>query len=222
MNQEVKILNVGKLAFGDRFPDLYEISGRFDSLKIRNRIGTLNWKGSGYKPDVDFSMAFTSDELLLKYYITEEWFKAEKTESNEAVYEDSCVEFFVSPGDDGIYYNFEFNGIGTCLMGSGKGRHNRIKAPPEIISLVRRKSSAGTESICERSGRFSWNITMALPVKVFFQHQIIELAGKTFRANFYKCGDKLSMPHYLTWNPVLTEKPDFHRPEFFGILKFNN
>ncbi|HPH75320.1 MAG TPA: carbohydrate-binding family 9-like protein, partial [Bacteroidales bacterium] len=26
--------------------------------------------------------------------------------------------------------------------------------------------------------------------------------------------------HFVTWNPVGTEKPDYHRPEFFGILKF--
>ena len=40
------------------------------------------------------------------------------------------------------------------------------------------------------------------------------------KANFYKCGDKLSVPHYLSWNPVTTEKPDFHRPEYFGLLEF--
>ncbi|MBO7233161.1 MAG: hypothetical protein J6V16_08435, partial [Bacteroidales bacterium] len=25
-------------------------------------------------------------------------------------------------------------------------------------------------------------------------------------------------PHYLSWQPINTEKPDFHRPEFFGTL----
>ena len=38
------------------------------------------------------------------------------------------------------------------------------------------------------------------------------------RANFYKCGDKTAHPHFLSWSPVSTEKPDFHRPEFFGEL----
>ena len=47
-----------------------------------------------------------------------------------------------------------------------------------------------------------------------------QLKGKTFRANFYKCGDMLSVPHYVTWNPVGTPKPDYHRPEYFGELKF--
>ena len=39
-------------------------------------------------------------------------------------------------------------------------------------------------------------------------------------ANFYKCGDKLQTPHFLSWNPIDLEKPNFHCPEFFGMLRF--
>ena len=41
---------------------------------------------------------------------------------------------------------------------------------------------------------------------------------ESIRANFYKCGDKTAHPHYLSWSPIDTPKPDFHRPEFFGEL----
>ena len=40
----------------------------------------------------------------------------------------------------------------------------------------------------------------------------------SIRANFYKCGDKTAHPHYLSWSPIDTPKPDFHRPDFFGEL----
>jgi len=220
MSQPVKTLEVIKLDFGTDYPGLDEISESLDSLNIRNQVDEVNWKDFGYKPDVGFTIACTGREILLKYYVTEEWFKAEKTESNQAVYEDSCVEFFVSPSDDGIYYNLEFNGIGTCLMGSGTARENSTRADPGIISGIRRKTSVGEISVSERSGEFSWTITLAIPLNVFFHHEITELEGRVFRANFYKCGDKLSVPHYLTWNPVATDTPDYHRPEFFGLLKF--
>ena len=220
MNQSVKTLEVSKFGFSSEYPELDEISEKLDSLSFKNPVEVLNWKGFGYKPDVKFSIAYTGHEILLKYYVTEQWFKAEKTETNQAVYEDSCVEFFVSPSDDGIYYNLEFNGIGTCLMGSGTGRENRRRTDPEIISMIRRRTSAGEKSVSEKSGGFSWTITIAIPFDVLFHHSITELKGKTFRANFYKCGDKLSVPHFVTWNPVGTEKPDFHRPEYFGFLKF--
>jgi hypothetical protein len=41
---------------------------------------------------------------------------------------------------------------------------------------------------------------------------------ESLRANFYKWGDGTSVPHYLTWSHIVTETPDFHRPEFFGEL----
>ncbi|MGH2565575.1 MAG: carbohydrate-binding family 9-like protein, partial [Ginsengibacter sp.] len=41
------------------------------------------------------------------------------------------------------------------------------------------------------------------------------------KVNFYKCGDKLPKPHFLTWNTVETEDPDFHAPEYFGSMEFS-
>lgn len=216
----MKTLEIPKLEFSTQIPDLDEISENLDSLKIKNQVGEINWKDFSYRPEVLFSIGYTRKEILLKYYVTEDFFKAEKTESNQRVYEDSCVEFFVMPADDWIYYNFEFNAIGTCLLGSGTGRENRIGADPEIISRIRRKSSAGEKPVKERKGKFSWTITIAIPLNAFFRHQVDDLKGKILRANFFKCGDKLSVPHFLTWNPVGTEKPDFHQPEYFGSIKF--
>ena len=219
MDLPIKILEVSESEFGADFPGLDDISERLDSLHPRNAIDVLNWEGFDYKPDVKFSIAYTRHEILLKYYVTEQWFKAEKTETNQEVYEDSCVEFFVAP-DDGIYYNIELNAIGTCLMGSGTERSNRIRIAPGIISSIRRAGSSGVNSISEKSGEYSWTITIAIPFNVFIHSEVKELKGRIFRANFYKCGDKLRVPHSLTWNPMGTEKPDFHRPEFFGLLKF--
>jgi len=216
----MKVLEVSKTGFVTPYPDLSEISEKLDNLKTRASAGEVNWENFPYRPDVTFSMGYTENELLLKYYITEYFFKAEKTQTNDPVYEDSCVEFFVSPGDDGIYYNLEFNGIGTCLMGAGKDRKNRTRINPRVVESIRRITSVGKEPVKEKKGRFCWTITIAMPFNIFLHHEIRDLKGKNFRANFYKCGDKLQVPHYVTWNPVTTEKPDFHQPSFFGLLKF--
>ena len=45
---------------------------------------------------------------------------------------------------------------------------------------------------------------------------------KTFRANFYKCGDKTVVQHYSTWNPILLEKPDYHQSSFFGKITLSD
>jgi hypothetical protein len=215
----MKAIDVPFLVFDSDFPLMEAVSGKLDNL-TRNKIDQLNWEGFNYRPDTDFSIGYTGHEIMLKYFVTEEYFKAEKTETNQNVFEDSCVEFFVSPADDGIYYNLEFNGIGTCLLGSGTSRTDRLRANPGIISGIRRITSSGTEPITERKGRYDWTITVAIPLKVFFHHKIQTLKGATASANFYKCGDKLTVPHYVTWSPVGTLKPDFHRPEFFGTIRF--
>jgi hypothetical protein len=216
----MKILEVCKLEFDAASPELDIISTNLDGLR-KNNIDLLNWKDFDYKPEVAFSIGYTDYEIMLKYYINEEYFKAEKTESNQMVCEDSCVEFFTSPGNDGIYYNIEFNGIGTCLLGTGTSRETSKRADPWIIAGIRRMTSMGEEPVRERKGKFTWTITIAIPLNVFFHHKITALKGKSFRANFYKCGDKLTVPHYVTWSPVRTPKPDFHRPEFFGMLRFS-
>jgi Carbohydrate-binding family 9 len=220
LSQPMETLEVIKLTFDTPQPDLKVVSEELDRHGLKNRIDKINWPEYPYKPDVSFSIGYTRNELLLKYYIAEDHFKAEKTGTNQPVYEDSCVEFFVSPGDAGIYYNLEFNGIGTCLMGSGTGRIDRTRISPEIIDAIRRITSVGKEPVIEKEGTFSWTITIAIPFNVFICHRISDVKGKTFRANFYKCGDKLRLPHYITWNPVRTDKPDFHQPEYFGTMHF--
>ncbi len=216
----MKILEINKLEFPNEYPTLAEISAKFDESGNTYHIETINWNDFSYKPDVTFSIGYTNKEILLKYYITEEYFKAEKTETNQRVCEDSCVEFFVSPEEDGIYYNFEFNGIGTCLLGTGLSRESSIRADTGVVSKIRRLTSVGDSPVNEIKGPVTWSITIAIPFEVFFHHKVKSLKGKSFRANFYKCGDKLTVPHYVTWNHVGTDNPDFHQPEYFGLLRF--
>lgn len=197
-----------------------EISSLLDKLGKGTPISTINWDEYNYKPEVKFNIAYCGEELYIKYYVTEDYVMAQKSESNQSVCQDSCVEFFVTPISDGPYYNFEFNPIGTCLLGKGSGRHDSKVQNPELIEKIRRLSSVGTEPFDEIQGKQSWTLTVAIPLNILFGSPLPELSGKIIRANFYKCGDNLSEMHYLTWNPVGTDNPDYHQPEYFGVLEF--
>ena len=216
----MKTIEVSKLNTTEKIPSMAEVSARLDELGEGHAIDTVNWQDFSYKPGVRFNIAWGENEIYIKYYVRESNVKAEKSKTNEMVCEDSCVEFFVSPADDGLYYNLEFNPIGTALMGTGHGRHDSARADAAIVEGIRRLTSMGNVPFGEISGDLQWTITLAIPLQTFFHHKTGSLKGKSFRANFYKCGDKLSNPHFVTWNPVGTEKPDYHRPEHFGILKF--
>ena len=59
-----------------------------------------------------------------------------------------------------------------------------------------------------------------IPAECFAYNKIKSFEGKKATANFYKCGEETSEPHYVTWNPIGSENPDYHRPEFFGKVLF--
>ena len=183
-------------------------------------VEQLNWAGFPYRPEVKFRIAHTGDKILLKYYVREKNIQAKETVFNGNIYKDSCVEFFISPLNDGNYYNFEFNCIGVPHVAYGEGRHNRQLLPVEILKEIKTASTLGTEPFPEKQGDFSWELFVQIPLSCFLHNTISQLNGITSKGNFYKCGDDLSEPHFVTWNPVNTENPDYHRPEFFANIKF--
>ena len=63
-------------------------------------------------------------------------------------------------------------------------------------------------------------MALIIPAEAFFRTAIIGFDGMRMKGNFYKCGDHLQKPHFLSWNPIHVDRPDFHRPEFFGELVF--
>ena len=183
-------------------------------------IQCVNWPAYPYKPSASFRIAHSKDAVLLHFRVREASVQAKYGEDNGSVWTDSCVEFFSMPAGDGIYYNIECNCIGTILIGAGAERKGRERAPKEITSLVSRWASLGREPFAEREGDCSWEVALSVPYAAFFKHRLEPLCGREVKANFYKCGDELRTPHFLSWNPIHTEKPDFHRPDFFGSLEF--
>ncbi len=192
----------------------------FDEEKIDfSPIDRVNWPEYPYRPKASFRIAHTEDSLLLHFKVYENSVRGRYGIDNQPVWTDSCVEFFSVPAGDGVYYNIECNCIGTILIGAGAERRNREHAPQEITSLVQRWASLGKETFETRNEPTDWEVSLIIPYRVFFKHDIASLNGTTVKANFYKCGDELSTPHFLSWNPIETSRPDFHRPDFFGVLE---
>lgn len=193
--------------------DASEIPALFNSNGIKyNEVNELNWQDAfPYMPKVRFAIAYTDACILLHYKVSEQTVKAVTLEDQGPVWKDSCVEFFSCPGDDGIYYNIESNCAAAVLVAAGPDRNDREPAPAEVLQGIKRyRFQSGND----------WELALMIPYSTYFKHDITSLAGRRIGANFYKCGDDLPVPHFVTWNPVNTEKPDYHRPEFFGTLLF--
>lgn len=181
-------------------------------------VATVNWEEFPYRPSVQFRLAHTDDSLLLHFQVREASVRATALADNGRVWEDSCVEFFSVPAGDGVYYNLECNCAGTLLVGAGAAREGRQRAPQAVLDRVQRWASLGREPFAERIGACSWEVALIIPASTFFLHELGSFAGRDIRANFYKCGDLLQTPHFLSWNPIDLPKPDFHCPQFFGLL----
>jgi len=184
------------------------------------KLEMVNWEEYPYQPEVSVQIAYNGEELFLQYKVKEQSVKAEITQSNGPVWTDSCVEFFLSPGGNDEYYNLEMNCIGTVLLGFRKKGELASHASDEQIATIRRISSLGNAPFPERKEPTVWKITIAIPWKAFFNHDLKAVEGTKMRGNFYKCGDNLSVPHFVSWTRIKTEKPSFHAPEFFGGLEF--
>lgn len=194
----------------------------FDRLGILfEPIECVNWSEDyPYAPKVEFRIAHAENKILLHYRVEEESVASLAERDNGRVWEDSCCEFFSVPVAGGPYYNIECNCTGTLLIGSGAEREGRMLAPEEVMQSVDRWSSLGSQPFEERVGKVKWEMALVVPVSAYFKSQVESLSGQLFKANFYKCGDKLKHPHFLSWNPIHIAKPDFHRPDFFGELCF--
>ncbi|HUC79257.1 MAG TPA: carbohydrate-binding family 9-like protein [Flavisolibacter sp.] len=211
-------MNKLTVPFLDHLSSTTSIAGVADSLRKlqKQSIDCTPWKAYPYKPDVHFSIAYNAAAVLLQYTVREEAIRAACGNINDPVYKDSCVEFFICLDDDASYYNFEFNCIGTVLAGFGKGREEREILHSEALQKIKRQ-------VCISRGEgpeILWEITIAIPLETFLHHAPLSLKEKNCRANFYKCGDELPEPHFLSWTNIGSSEPNFHLPEFFGVLQF--
>lgn len=198
---------------------LSEAEHLLENKTILNNIQVINWKEYDYKPKVQFRIGHTGNEIWLKYYITENHIRAKETKTNGDVYKDSCVEFFISH-DNENYYNFEFSCIGTTHLAWGPGRNNRKFVDPAVIEKIAIKSSLGNQPFDNKSGDFEWEMMIRIPLESLAYSNLNTFKKLKAAANFYKCGDETAKPHFVTWNPVKTENPDYHRPEYFGKVEF--
>ena len=185
-----------------------------------NDIACVNWQEYPYQPNVKFRAAHTGDALLLHYQVTEASVRAVALADDGRVWEDACVEFFLSPEGNDFYYNFECNCAGKLLLHGGEAGTERPGASEEVLKSVKRWASLGTEPFEERVGECTWEVALVIPASAIYHHSIESLDGKVMRANFYKCGDLLQTPHFLSWAPIELPQPKFHCPEFFGEIRF--
>ena len=151
--------------------------------------------------------------LFVRLRAVEKVIRAEYTAPGSPVHQDSCLEFFFMRDGAGRYFNFEINPNGCLHVGYGSGRENRAVFYP-----------SDRDHFAVRTARTpdGWEAAYRIPLPFLRRFDPDFAFAGCLRANVYKCGDLTARQHYLSWNPVRSETPDFHRPLDFGRMTFES
>ncbi len=191
------------------------------SQKLQNHMGTK----PDHFPKVEVKIAYDPTALHLIFRVEDQYVRAVAAEHQASVCSDSCVEFFFTAGTDISkgYFNLEMNCGGTMLFHFQKiPRQNTGQITKEECNTIPCAHSLPRIVEPEIQEPTTWTVAYAIPFEMLkkYDQVVTPEPGTTWRANFYKCGDKTSHPHWLTWAPVDHPQPNFHLPQFFGTLEF--
>jgi hypothetical protein len=182
------------------------------------RIHHYLWADNGYQPEVVIQAGYTPEALHIRFRTYEADPLVRYHKLNEPVYTDSCVEFFIqpTPETDLRYYNFEFNAAGAPIIGLGINR-DRVRFTELDTAQFAVQTAVNLQDADRRT---YWQLQFSIPA-AFLQQEFPAFRlepGRSFRGNFFKCGDETAAPHYGCWNKIEGDRVDFHQHEYFGTL----
>lgn len=197
--------------------------GGVESLEI----ACFRPESSGHRPRTRAKLLYGSGGLFGIFHVEDRYVRCVHSRYMDPVYLDSCVEFFVRPRPDRGYFNFEFNCGGALLCSyitdparTKEGFREYVRLPEEDGRRVAIHHSMPALIDTEIPEAVSWTLEFFLPFPLLEKYAgpLGEMPGARWGANFYKCGDGTSHPHWAAWSPV--DSLNFHLPDCFGTLLF--
>jgi hypothetical protein len=179
-----------------------------------------------HRPKTQAKVAYDAEGIYVIFRVEDRFVRAVAKAHQDAVCRDSCVEFFFVPGPDRAvgYFNLEMNCGGTMLLYYIKRplREDPNGYMPVDCSPIDVFHSLPKIVDPEITVATTWVVEYRIPYSLLERYCQVTRpkAGGTWLANFYKCADATSHPHWLTWAPVNNPQPDFHLPKFFDTLEF--
>ncbi|MEJ5170891.1 MAG: carbohydrate-binding family 9-like protein [Fimbriimonadales bacterium] len=185
-------------------------------------IGSFPWQPrEEFAPCVVARLAWQERALCALFEVEDRGVRCLCTEPGGPVWEDSCVELFFRSADG--YFNVEINCGGTPLLAwqTGRGQNRRAASPSELGELLI-LSSLPPRVEPEIPGPVGWRLAVRVPFDLLRRIGPLETPekGKKWHGNLYHCNENGSHPRWGSWAPIVTPRPDFHRPEFFGEWLF--
>ena len=140
------------------------------------------------------------------------------------VCQDSAVELFLAFADSKeqattdfkpqlehcLYINIEINAAGICYAKHGHSRKGRTAFTPDEIK------SLNIEPVIDDAAG-TWQVSFVVPRELITKLATYDAFSEVFALNLYKISETKEHEHYIAYNKVEVEKPNFHLPEFFAL-----
>jgi hypothetical protein len=190
-------------------------------------IAVFRDRSSEHHPKTEAKLLYNENGIYGKFKVEDQYVRAVASGYQESVCCDSCVEFFVKPKTDKGYLNFEFSCGGAILCTyitdhtrTSKGFKEMVHLTDEDLDQVEIYHSLPSRIDPEITEPTEWFLGFFIPFSLFEKYvdSLGEMCGSKWRANFYKCADQTSHPHWASWNPITAT--NFHLPECFGDIEF--
>jgi len=197
-----------------------------ETLAVSNFLS----RSSDHRPTVQARVLYDAKNLHVFFHVQDRYVKSVATNYLDPVCRDSCVEFFVEPVPGKGYFNIEFNCGGTLLLfyiedptRTPEGPTEFKKMEPvkkELAQTIRVAHSMPDVVEPEIPAPTTWLLQYSAPISMFeaYVGPLGNLAGQTWRGNFYKCADRSSHPHWASWAPL--DSANFHLPQCFAPITF--
>jgi len=203
-----------------------DISAEWDSPvwahAVTQKLEVVFDKSTGHHPDTEIRMVYDDNGIYGLFQVKDQYVRAVQKADQGQVCTDSCVEFFVRPAGEKKYFNFEMNCGGTLLLYHVLNcrAHEYDVVPQADLDTIKRFHTLPKIVDPEIQEPVTWRLGFAIPMSFFAKYTAVspKLSGQVWHANFTKCADKTSHPHWLSWMPL--SKLDFHLPDEFGELVF--
>jgi hypothetical protein len=188
-------------------------------------IGNYMGEYPDHFPKAEVKLAYGDMGVCVMFRVEDRYVRAVAKRHQDSVCGDSCVEFFFTPGADSAtgYFNLEMNCGGTMLFHfHPASRKDGVEVAGADCDRLRTAHSLPRIVDPEVEEPITWTVQYYIPFSLLskFCEVAVPRPGAIWRANFYKCADNTSHPHWLTWSPVDFPTPNFHLPRSFGTLEF--
>jgi hypothetical protein len=190
-------------------------------------VNRFHARGSSHRPVTRAKVLYDARGLAVLFRVQDRYVRSVQTKPNSLVCTDSCVEFFARPKPGRGYINFEVNAGGAlyCAFirdwsrapGGFKDYEFVVRRLTRKLEIVHSLPSVVEPEIAAPT---TWTLGLFIPFALFERYlgRLGGVAGRSWRANFFKCGDETSHPHWAMWSPV--KQLNFHQPGCFGYLRF--